>query len=146
MKILNDIACNLNWIGILKFDWNLMNLKIKEFHPIFKFEWIQFKFSWREMGHKLVQKVLKICLWLWCLKEKKKTLKRHKSEKTPFHSSLLGEWLTKGWLIEHKVVLVPMNPHHWNSQILELGFCGQSRIVVIYQVLARNIFVSGQSF
>jgi hypothetical protein len=33
MKILNDIACNLNWIGILKFHSNFIE---------FEFEWISF--------------------------------------------------------------------------------------------------------
>jgi hypothetical protein len=61
--------------------------------------------------------------------KKKNTLKRHKSEKTPFHLSLLGNWLNKflfgtiqrkiystGWLTNFEVVwpkLVSMNHCHW---------------------------------
>jgi hypothetical protein len=50
MKILNDIACNLILIQI---------------------DWIECKFNSieREMGCKLMYKVLRICLWLWCWKK-----------------------------------------------------------------------------
>jgi hypothetical protein len=41
------------------------------------------------MGHKLVHKILKICLWLWCCNCKNWTLKKHRYKKTPFHPFLL---------------------------------------------------------
>jgi hypothetical protein len=63
------------------------------------------------------------------LEKKKDSLKKHKSVKTPFHLSLLGNWLNKflfgtiqrkiystGWLTNFKVVyskLVSMNYCHW---------------------------------
>jgi hypothetical protein len=52
------IACNLNWIQIPKLNSNTSTMK--------------FKFNWKETRCKLVQKVLKICLWLWCWKKTKK--------------------------------------------------------------------------
>jgi hypothetical protein len=48
-------------------------------HPL----WFEFKFNWREMGYKLMYKILKIYLGLWRW-EKKKTLKRHNFKKNTF--------------------------------------------------------------
>jgi hypothetical protein len=49
MKILNDIACKLNWIWIeMKLNSNTLS-------------WIKFQLNWKKMGCKLVEKVLKIC-------------------------------------------------------------------------------------
>jgi hypothetical protein len=49
MKIFNDIACDLNWIKKIMSNSNLIENKC----PC-----------------KLVQKVLKICSWQWCCKDK----------------------------------------------------------------------------
>ncbi len=79
---------------------------------------IKFELSWREMGYKLVKKVLKIHSWLWL---RNKTLKRHTFKKTPF--LLFGNWLNKFQfeifqkIVEIKILLanlVLMNHHHWN--------------------------------
>jgi hypothetical protein len=50
----------------------------------FEFYWIQFKFKWKEMGCKVVKKVLKICSRLWCWKMK--TMKDiYPKRLRPFH-------------------------------------------------------------
>jgi hypothetical protein len=57
-------------------------------HP----SWFEFKFNWREMRYKLMYKILKVYLGLWCWKEKKLS-KDIAFKKTPFHSSLLENQL-----------------------------------------------------
>jgi hypothetical protein len=80
MKILNDIACNLDsntFNGIqIWLHWNLFGIKL----------------NWREIKYKLVKNILKICSWqsYW-----KKTFKRHNFESTPFHLFWLVNWLNK---------------------------------------------------
>jgi hypothetical protein len=51
MKILNNIACNLNWIEL-----NSDSTKFKSTTGL-RLDWIQFKFNWKEMRI-LVEKVL----------------------------------------------------------------------------------------
>jgi hypothetical protein len=65
MKILYDIACNLYWM--------------------------EFKFNWKEMGCKLMQKVLKKIHDY----DIKKTLKIHRFKRAHFHPSLLLNKLNK---------------------------------------------------
>ncbi len=67
---LNWIHISLNWVQIhwLKFELNR----------------IEFEFNWKQMGCKLVEKILKICLWMWCWKKKKRDLKKYL-----FHAFLL---------------------------------------------------------
>jgi hypothetical protein len=88
-----------------------------------------FKFNWRKLRCKLVEKVSKLYSWVQCFK-KKKNFKRHKFIKTHFHVSLLGNGLKKfnlrlsTW--KPKVVLpksVQMNYHHqiianYNQKVL----------------------------
>ncbi len=76
MEILNDIACNFDWI----------ENKFKFLNWIFK-NWVEFKFHWRETKCKLVHKVLKICSSLpsFVIRCWKKTLKFF-FEKKPFYS------------------------------------------------------------
>jgi len=80
MKILNDIACNLNsntLNGIqIWLHWNLFGIKL----------------NWREIRCKLVKNILEICSWQWYWE---KTLKRQNFENTPFHFFLLVNWLNK---------------------------------------------------
>jgi hypothetical protein len=54
---------------------------------------IEFKLNQRQMGCKLLENIFKIFLWIWCLK--KKTFKRHKYEKTPFHAFSFWNGLNK---------------------------------------------------
>ncbi len=54
MKILNDIACIL----FKYIEWNFKSTKIK--------------FNWKKVGCKLVEKIMKICSWIWCWKKKLK--------------------------------------------------------------------------
>jgi hypothetical protein len=65
---LTSIACIMNWIELNRF-----------------------KFNWKEKKCKWVEKI-EIFLWIWC---RKKNLKKHKSKKTFFHASLLGNGLNK---------------------------------------------------
>jgi hypothetical protein len=108
MKILNDIACNLNCIQILKFDSNTL-----------KFNW---KKRWDANWY--------INYWKssFNYNVEKKPLKKHKSKITPCHSSFFGNQLnifqfgtfqktihTKRQLI--KVVICKLfllNNYHWN--------------------------------
>jgi hypothetical protein len=81
------------------------------------------------MGCTLVQKLLKICSWLWCWK--KKTLKEHKSQKTSFYEFLFIWKLIKHipiWnrypkrlLMKPKVILLkPSWINHWNFVVVEI--------------------------
>jgi hypothetical protein len=65
------MTLDANWIEL---NWNKLNgISIQLFNsPVgWRFDLIEFKFNWRQMGCKLVQKVLKICLWIWCWKKKR---------------------------------------------------------------------------
>jgi hypothetical protein len=65
MKILNDIACNLNWIH---FEFNLIQIlkfKSNTLYPI--------QIQLRRNGMQIGAKILKICSWLWCFVLIKKT-------------------------------------------------------------------------
>jgi hypothetical protein len=77
MKIFNDIRCSLNWIGLKFMNWIQihwlvfeLNLRINstKFNSTIGF---QFNCNLKEMGCKLLKKVLKIYLWIWCWKNKK---------------------------------------------------------------------------
>jgi hypothetical protein len=49
---MNDIACNLNWIEILKFNSNTLNLNFVERNPNsidFIFKWIYIQWNWIEI-------------------------------------------------------------------------------------------------
>jgi hypothetical protein len=49
----------------LELHWNSKSIE-------FVFNWIEFKFNFKKMGCQMVEKVLKICLWIWCWKKKLK--------------------------------------------------------------------------
>jgi hypothetical protein len=69
MKILNNIVGELNWIwnlDLIEFISNYL-IKLKYIEWILNFN--EFKFNWREMRFKLMQKIVKICLWLWSWKK-----------------------------------------------------------------------------
>ncbi len=77
----------LNWFceNKIPFDWNYwMTLHatwIQYNSNWTKFNSTRFKFNWREMGCKMVEKVLKFYLWIWCWKFlfTKTNPKRHSS-------------------------------------------------------------------
>jgi hypothetical protein len=53
--------------------WHCMQIEFKFLNWIWNWNLIEFnsnlsKFNWKEMGCKLVEKVLKIWLWIWCWK------------------------------------------------------------------------------
>jgi len=83
-----------------------------------------------------VKKVFKICTWIWCWKIK---LKRHRSQKTPFHVSLPWNEVTifKIWNCpnnELNVILrksTLMNQCHWNK---------------IFKILAKLVKTRGKFF
>jgi hypothetical protein len=104
MKILNDIACNLN-SNTLKLNSNTLNgIQIWLHWNLF-----EIKLNWREIRCKLVKNILKICSWQWYWR---KTLKRHNFDKYTFPFLFIGELiktnssleLAKG-LMKPKVVL-----------------------------------------
>ncbi len=107
----------MNWIKILEFNW--INFK--------KIKWIQIQLN--KNGMQFGIEYIENFLATMVLEKKKDNLKKHKSVKTPFHLSLLGNWLNKflfgtiqrkiystRWLTNFKVVypkLVSMNHCHW---------------------------------
>jgi len=58
----------------------------------FELNWNSTKFNWNRMGCKLMEKIFKIFLWIWCWE---KALIRHKFKEAPFHVSSLGNGLRK---------------------------------------------------
>jgi hypothetical protein len=83
---------NTEWHFMQSFELNSNSLELDLLNSNsneFRFNWIKFKLSWREMGCKLKQNNWNFSyhfhhLWLWCWKEK--ALKTHRSKKTHFHS------------------------------------------------------------
>jgi hypothetical protein len=109
---LNEIACNWNWIENLIPLYSNSQIESKKFNLIIELE---FKFYWIGLNSNLKSNPNPIQIriesktnwihanwckqywnfvWVWCWL----FLKIHKSKNTPFHSSLLGNWLNKFYI------------------------------------------------
>jgi hypothetical protein len=73
MKILIDITCKLKWNeNLVELNSNIFNENWFNYSDSTKFNSnskIGLRFSWGEMGWKLVEKLLRICLQMWCCKK-----------------------------------------------------------------------------
>ncbi len=109
MKLKHEQYCNATWIesklnlDIIELNSNTLNWldsnSIKftfdsmEFNSTIglRFNWIEFKFNWRKMKWKLVEKVIKILLWIWGWQ--KKNLKKIQIQKDMFSCLFIWEWV-----------------------------------------------------
>jgi len=90
MKIMNGIFFQLNWNSIqMSLNWIQIALNLIQIH------WMEFdfKFNWKQMLCKLVEKVLNFFLMNMVLD--KKTFKTTKIQKYTFHAFLCGNELNK---------------------------------------------------
>ncbi len=77
---------NINSIEFEYIEWNL------NWIPIQLNNGIKIQLNWKEIRCKLVEKVFKICLWIWCWK---KNLKKKRIQKYTFPCLLIWEWAKK---------------------------------------------------
>ncbi len=98
-----QIELNLDWNEILKLNSNTLS-------------WIDFQLNWKEMGCKLVEKVLKICKHEYDVE--KNNIRQYRSRKTSFHASLLGNGLN---ILQFGIVQVTMSYKLWNLKLSYLN-------------------------
>jgi hypothetical protein len=107
-----DIACKLNWIWIVH--WNSIQFNLDLIELYLEFNWIIFKFNRKEMKWKLVEKLLKICLWIWCWQ---KNLK-----KTQIQKHAIPCLFTWQWAKQIRVWNYPSDDYNiWNLKLSHLN-------------------------